>query len=173
MKDSKTVLATTFALAFSLPVLADSGNSKEAAADSTVTPAPMTGPARMGTERGMMNPQMMQQRMGNNQGVNPATMMNPQWMQNRGQMNPGTMMGGQGGAMNGQMMQNRQGMYSAPMMNSGAMMGNQRMPMMNNQMMNPGLMHEMMGSKQSHMVRMEGLLTSIDASLKQLVAQGK
>ena len=48
------------------------------------------------------------------------------------------------------------------------MMGNQY-----GQGMNPQAMHQMMGEKHAHMKRMEGMMSSIDASLKELVALQK
>jgi hypothetical protein len=169
MKLSQKMMATTAALVLSLPVLADEGHGHEAESTANTTQAatPMVPGAIVGQSQQMsgnqgmpmMNPQMMRQ-MGGNQGM---PMMNRQMMPNmmggqNGQMMP-NMMGGQ----NGQMMPNMMRGQNGQMMSN--MMGRQ-----NGQAMNPQMMHQMMSTKQAHMARMEGLLTSIDASLKELTA---
>jgi len=81
------------------------------------------------------------------------------------------MTSGQYPMMNPQMMQQMGGGQGMPMMNRQmmpTMMGNQYGQMMNHQ-----TMHQMMGNKYAHMKRMEGLMISIDASLKELVALQK
>ncbi len=78
---------------------------------------------------------------------------------------------GQYPMMNPQMIQQIRGGQGMPMMNRQMMpmmMGNQY-----GQGMNPQSMHQMMGEKHAHMKRMEGLMISIDASLKELVALQK